>query len=104
MVRTRSAAATLAESGHVRVNGERVGAASRLVRAGDVVTLALDRSVRVLKVLGFAEQRGPFERARMLYEDVGPRSAGTGGPQEPGGPERSPGISGSAPNGSHGEP
>src|SRR5215204_2990246 len=70
VVRTRSAAAALAASGHVRVNGQRIDAASRAVRAGDVVTVALDRTVRVLKVLGFSERRGGAEAARVLYHDV----------------------------------
>src|SRR5207249_3114621 len=51
VVRTRTAAAALADSGHVRVNGARIDAASRAVKPGDVVTVALDRNVRVLKVL-----------------------------------------------------
>ena len=70
VVRTRSAAAALATSGRVRVNGQRIDAASRAVRAGDVVTVALDRTVRVLKVLGFSERRGGAEAARVLYDDV----------------------------------
>jgi ribosome-associated heat shock protein Hsp15 len=73
MVRTRSAAAALAASGHVRLNGQRIDAASRSVRVGDVVTIALDRTVRVLKVLDFAERRGPAAAARILYEDLSPR-------------------------------
>jgi ribosome-associated heat shock protein Hsp15 len=72
VVRTRSAAAALAMSGHVRVNGQRVDVASRPVRLGDVVTVALDRSVRVLKVVAFAERRGPAESARVLVEDLMP--------------------------------
>lgn len=72
VVRTRTAAAALAASGHVRVNGERVSGASRAVRLGDVVTVALDRSVRVLKVAAFAERRGPAESARLLMEDLMP--------------------------------
>jgi ribosome-associated heat shock protein Hsp15 len=67
VVRTRSAAAGLVAAGHVRLNSERVTAASRLVRAGDVVTIALDRAVRILKVAGFAERRGDAEAARGLY-------------------------------------
>lgn len=70
VVRTRSAAAGLANSGHVRVNGARIDAASRAVKAGDVITIALDRVVRVLKVSGFAERRGDAEAARPLYEDL----------------------------------
>jgi ribosome-associated heat shock protein Hsp15 len=72
VVRTRSAAAALAASGHVRLNSQRIDAASRTVRAGDVVTVALDRSVRALKVAGFAERRGSPHMAHGLYEDLGP--------------------------------
>jgi ribosome-associated heat shock protein Hsp15 len=70
VVRTRSAAAALAASGHVRLNGQRIDAPSRTVRAGDVVTVALDRTVRVLKVVSFAERRGSADDARDLYEDL----------------------------------
>jgi ribosome-associated heat shock protein Hsp15 len=73
VVRTRVAAAALAAGGHVRVNGQRIDAASRAVRPDDVVTIALDRSVRVLKVLGFAERRGSAEDARLLCEDLSPK-------------------------------
>ena len=72
VVRTRSAAAALVTSGHVRLNGQRNNAASRTVRAGDVVTVALDRTVRVLKVQGFAERRGAADSALALYEDLTP--------------------------------
>jgi ribosome-associated heat shock protein Hsp15 len=93
VVRTRSAAAGLAAAGHVRINGQRIDAASRLVRAGDVVTVALDRAVRVLRVAAFAERRGSAESARLLAEEIAPaaerprqaapaplRDAGTGRP------------------------
>ena len=72
VVRTRSAAAALATSGHVRLNSQRIDAASQVVRAGDVVTVALDRTVRVLKVAGFAERRGSADVARQTYEDLNP--------------------------------
>jgi ribosome-associated heat shock protein Hsp15 len=72
VVRTRSAAAALAGAGHVRLNGTRIDAPSRVVKPGDVLTVALDRTVRVLKVLAFAERRGPSEAGRALYEDLTP--------------------------------
>ena len=40
------------------------------VKPGDVITVALDNSVRVLKVIGFAERRGDASSARELYEDL----------------------------------
>jgi ribosome-associated heat shock protein Hsp15 len=72
VVRTRSAAAALAASGHVRINGQRIDAASRVVKPGDVVTVALDRTVRVMKVVAFAPRRGDADAARVLYEDLAP--------------------------------
>jgi len=73
VVRTRTAAAALAAQGHVRLNGERVNAASRPVKLGDAVTVALDRTVRIMKVTGFAERRGNADAARLLYEDLTPK-------------------------------
>jgi ribosome-associated heat shock protein Hsp15 len=67
MVRTRSAAAALVEAGYVRVNGAKIKAASHQLRAGDVVTVALDRSVRVLEVQAFSERRGGPQQAKALY-------------------------------------
>ena len=70
VVRTRDAAAVLAGAGHVRVNGARIDAPGRMVRAGDVVTVALDRGVRVLKVTGFVERRGAGGTGTHLYVDL----------------------------------
>lgn len=71
IVRTRGAAASLAGAGYVRVNGARIDAPGRFVKSGDVVTVALDRAVRVLRVKGFVERRGPAGSAEALYEDLG---------------------------------
>jgi len=72
IVRTRSAAAALATSGHVRINGARVATAGKAVKAGDVVTVALDRGVRVLKVVDFVPRRGSADVAHTLYADLAP--------------------------------
>jgi len=84
IVRTRSAAATLATSGHVRINGVRIGAAAKPVKAGDVVTIALDRRVRVLKVTGFAVRRGSANVAQALYVDLAPPDISDKGDGPPG--------------------
>jgi ribosome-associated heat shock protein Hsp15 len=70
LVRTRGAAAALAGAGYVRVNGIRIDAPGRMVRPGDVITVALERSVRVLKVTGFRERRGPARSSDSLYEEL----------------------------------
>lgn len=70
LVKARSSAAALVEAGHVRINGVRETSPGHAVKAGDVVTVGLDRSVRVLKVVGFAERRGDAASARTLYVDL----------------------------------
>jgi ribosome-associated heat shock protein Hsp15 len=89
VVRTRAAAAELAQSGHVRLNGARVDTSSRAVKPGDVVTVALDHRVRVLKVVGFSLRRGPPTAGRQLYEDLSPAPADQDDKRRP--PEREPG-------------
>ncbi len=70
VVKARASAAALVEAGHVRINGVREKAPGHGVKVGDVLTIALDRTVRVLKVVGFAERRGDASAARVLYDDL----------------------------------
>ena len=70
VVKARSSAASLVEKGYVRINGMRETAPGHAVKPGDVLTIALDRSVRVLKVIGFSERRGDATSARVLYEEL----------------------------------
>ena len=70
VVKARSSAAALVVAGHVRINGVREKAPGHAVKAGDVVTVGLDNSVRVLRVVGFAERRGDATAARVLYDDL----------------------------------
>ena len=70
LVRTRVAAAALAGAGYVRVNGTRIDGPGRMVRTGDVITVALEHSVRVLEVVAFRERRGPTGSSETLYEEL----------------------------------
>jgi ribosome-associated heat shock protein Hsp15 len=70
VVKARTSAAALVEAGHVRINGVRETAPGHAVKAGDVLTIGLDHSIRVLKVIGFAERRGDATSARLLYDDL----------------------------------
>ena len=70
MVKARTSAAALIEAGHVRINGVREKSPGHAVKLGDVLTIGLDNSVRVLKVTGFSERRGDAAAARVLYEDL----------------------------------
>ena len=70
VVKARTSAAALVEGGHVRINGVREKSPGHGVKPGDVLTIALDNSVRVLKVVGFSERRGDATAARVLFEDL----------------------------------
>jgi ribosome-associated heat shock protein Hsp15 len=77
-VKSRSLAAKLVVAGRVRINCDKAAQASDLVRAGDVLTITLERRIFVWKVLGTGSRRGPAEEARLLYEDISPPPAPKG--------------------------
>ena len=70
--KSRSIAQKAVEAGDVRVNDARVTQPSHPLKAGDVVTLSLDRRDLVVRVLLAGSRRGPYEEARLLYEDLTP--------------------------------
>ncbi len=70
VLKSRSLAAKLVSEGHVRVNAVRVDSPAKMIKPGDVLTIALDRQVRVLQVIGPGERRGPYPEARTLYVDL----------------------------------
>jgi len=70
VTKTRTLATELVQSGKVRLNKIRVGKPSQVVRAGDVMTVAINRRVRVLKVLGLGLRRGPSATSSTLYEEL----------------------------------
>jgi ribosome-associated heat shock protein Hsp15 len=70
VVKARTGAAALVEAGHVRINGVRQTAPGHAVKPGDVLTIGLDRRVRILKVVGFAARRGSAATARTLFIDL----------------------------------
>lgn len=70
--KSRSIAQKLVMGGKVRVNRDKIDASSRLVRPGDVLTLSLERQIRVVKILDPGTRRGPAPEAQRLYEDLTP--------------------------------
>lgn len=94
LVKTRTLAQELAQSGRVRLNGRKVDSAAQAVKIGDVLTIGLHGRVRVLAVRAFAERRGGAPEAVTLYEDLASDAA-----TEPSGP---PAGTGPAPAGGRG--
>ncbi|MBN9581710.1 MAG: RNA-binding S4 domain-containing protein [Afipia sp.] len=72
VVKTRADAAALVAKGRVRLNGMRQTSPGHAVKAGDVLTVTLDRRVRLMRVTGFAERRGDAAAAALTYADVQP--------------------------------
>jgi ribosome-associated heat shock protein Hsp15 len=70
VVRTRADAAALVAAGRVRVNGMRQTAPGHAVKAGDVLTVTLDRRIRLMEIKGFADRRGDADAARAIYADL----------------------------------
>ena len=71
LVKSRTLAQGLIETGHVRIDGRRVGKSSDEVRVGSVIALPLCGQVRVLKVLALPPRRGPAAEARACYDELG---------------------------------
>lgn len=77
VVKSRSLAAKLAQGGRVRVNRNKIDQASHQIKAGDVLTITLDRRILIYRILETGERRGPAPEARLLYEDLTPPEPAT---------------------------
>jgi ribosome-associated heat shock protein Hsp15 len=70
--KTRALAARVVAGGHVRVNASRTDKPAHRVGTGDTLTFPQARDIRVVRILGLGERRGPAQEARGLYEDLAP--------------------------------
>jgi ribosome-associated heat shock protein Hsp15 len=68
--RSRTLAQKLAASGHVRINRRKIDNAAAPVAVGDVLTVGVGNTVRVVRIVAFAERRCSTPEARLLYEDL----------------------------------
>ncbi len=72
VVRTRTLAGRLVGEGYVRVNAQRIETPAKPVGPGDVLTIALERQVRVLRIVAITSRRGGAEDAKLLFEELTP--------------------------------
>ena len=70
VVKTRTLAASLIKSGKVRLNNHRISVPSRQVVLDDVLTVTLDRQIKILRIRTLGTRRGPAPEAQTLYEDL----------------------------------
>ena len=71
LVKSRTLAQSLIETGYARIDGKRVEKPSDEVHVGSIVALPLHDRVRVFKVLALPSRRGPAPEARACYEELG---------------------------------
>ena len=71
LIKSRTLAQAVVETGHVRIDGKRVEKPSAEVRVGAVIALPLKGRVRILRVLSLPNRRGPPVEARPCYEELG---------------------------------
>jgi ribosome-associated heat shock protein Hsp15 len=71
LLKSRTLAQSVIDEGHVRIDGKRVEKPSEDVRIGSVIAMPLHGKVRILRVLGLPERRGPAAEARQFYEELG---------------------------------
>ncbi len=71
LVRSRTLAQALIETGHARIDGKRVEKPSEDVRVGSIIALPLHGKVRILRVLNLPKRRGPAPEAQACYEELG---------------------------------
>jgi len=72
IAKSRTLAQEWIEGGHVSVNGEKVRRSSAEVRPGDRLEVLAERRTHVLVVKAPGDRRGPYEEARLLYDDESP--------------------------------
>ena len=70
LVKSRTLAQAVIDTGHVRIDGKRVEKSSDQVQVGSVIAMPLRGEVRVLRVLALPERRGPASEARLCYEEL----------------------------------
>ena len=73
--KTRALAADLAESGHLRINGQPTRKPGAGVGEGDVLTFPQGARIRLIKILALGLRRGPAPEAQMLYLDLDAQDA-----------------------------
>jgi ribosome-associated heat shock protein Hsp15 len=70
LIKSRTQAQGLIETGHVRIDGKRVLKPAEDVREGQVIALPLHGAIRIVRVVALPSRRGPPAEARGCYEEI----------------------------------
>jgi ribosome-associated heat shock protein Hsp15 len=69
-MRQRADCAELVAQGFIRINRQPTDKPHARLRVGDVLTVPVRGSVRVVRVAALAARRGPPQEACLLYEEL----------------------------------
>lgn len=84
VTKTRTLAQRLVTAGKLRINRVKTDDPAHKLKVGDVLTITLERRILIYEVVDFAERRGPYEQARLLFRDLSaPATDTTESRQEP---------------------
>lgn len=67
---TRGKAQALCHSGHLRMDGEAVTRAGKIVHPDATLAFTKGARIMVVRVAALASRRGPYSEARLLYETL----------------------------------
>lgn len=70
ILKSRTLAQALIDTGNVRLDGHRVDKHSEPVKLGSIVAFALHNHVRIIRVTALPNRRGPSAEARACYDEL----------------------------------
>jgi ribosome-associated heat shock protein Hsp15 len=70
VTKSRAQAKKLVSDGKIRLNRIKTTTPSQNVKAGDVLTIRLERTVLVYEIVSPGTRRGPYSEACQLYHDL----------------------------------
>ena len=70
--KSRSIATKFVTTNRLRISGQVTQKPHKMISIGDVLTMTIYDNIKVLKVLGIPNRRGPYLESLNFYEDITP--------------------------------
>ena len=70
--KSRSIATKFVLTNRLRISGKVTQKPHKMISVGDVLTITINDNIKVLKVLGIPNRRGPYSESLNFYEDITP--------------------------------
>ena len=70
--KSRSIATKFVLTNRLRISGHVIQKPHKMICIGDVLTMTINNNIKILKVLGIPNRRGPYSESLNFYEDITP--------------------------------